>query len=239
MTTSYGRSALGYLWAILQPVAGVAVLSLVFSVLLQAPPIGKSFVLFYATGLLPFLAYSDLQAKLSATIPFSKALLRYPCVTILDAVVARFILNGLVQGLVAFLLFLACLTLTQTHAVLDLAQVALGFAMLAVFAAGVGVLTAALAGLFEEWSRVWWVLNRPLFIISGVFFLYESVPAPYQGYLWYNPLVHVVGQVRAGFYPFYDAQYISPTYVFLVGMSCLALGLGLLRRYGDFIVYER
>ena len=54
--------------------------------------------------------------------------------------------------------------------------------------------------------------------------------------MWYNPLVHVVGQMRSGFYPYYDAPYVSPAYVFAISLICFALGLVMLRRYARDIL---
>jgi len=57
------------------------------------------------------------------------------------------------------------------------------------------------------------------------------VPANYREYLWYNPLVHIVGLMRRGFYPTYDATYVSVTYVFGVALVTLVFGLIFLKRY--------
>ena len=67
--------------------------------------------------------------------------------------------------------------------------------------------------------------------MSCIFYLYDTIPEPYRGYLWYNPLVHIVGLMRAGFYPEYDAYYVSRTYVLTVALVSLALGMLLLRRF--------
>jgi capsular polysaccharide transport system permease protein len=49
--------------------------------------------------------------------------------------------------------------------------------------------------------------------------------------LWFNPLVHVVGQMRRGFYPTYEGAYVSPGYVLGLSAVCLLAGLLLLGRY--------
>ena len=54
MVTRYGISRLGYVWAVLEPVGFITLLSLLFSQIAHAPPIGKSFPLFYATGYIAF-----------------------------------------------------------------------------------------------------------------------------------------------------------------------------------------
>ena len=65
MATTYGRSAGGYIWAILEPVLGVALLSAVFSMALQHPGLGTNFPLFYATGFLPFAMFNDVANKVA------------------------------------------------------------------------------------------------------------------------------------------------------------------------------
>ena len=131
MSTTYGRSPVGYLWAVLQPVAGIILLTLVFSLFLRWPPIGKSFMMFYATGIIPFLFYTEISMKLATSVQFSRQLLAYPSVTVVDALLARFVLNVMTQFLVAFILFGAFMMIDETDAAVDFPAVALGFAMAA------------------------------------------------------------------------------------------------------------
>jgi capsular polysaccharide transport system permease protein len=77
---------------------------------------------------------------------------------------------------------------------------------------------------------VWSILTRPLFLISGIFFLFDAMPDQVQDFIRFNPLIHVVGMMRAGFYPTYDAGYVSVIYVLLVALVTFAAGLLLLRR---------
>lgn len=238
MSTTYGRSPVGYLWAVLQPVAGIVLLTLVFSLMLRSPPLGKSFALFYASGIVPFLLYMEVQSKIAGSIQFSRQLLVYPSVTVVDAILARFILNLLTQLLVAFIIFGVLMNLDDTHAAVDLPAISLALVMAAALGLGAGVLNAFLFGIFDEWNRIWAVLNRPMFILSCVLFTFESIPEPYRGWLWFNPLIHVVGQTRRGFYPFYEADYVSAAYVFLVSLVLLVLGLIFLKRYARYILTE-
>ena len=67
--------------------------------------------------------------------------------------------------------------------------------------------------------------------MSGIFFLFDSVPQPYRDILWYNPLIHMVGQMRAGIYVTYEAEYVSVGYVMGLSLLLFATGLLLLRRH--------
>ena len=115
-------------------------------------------------------------------------------------------------------------------------SIALGYTMALTLAVGVGTLNCYLMSVFPVWDRVWSIATRPLFIISAIIFLFDSIPLPYRDWLWWNPIIHVIGATRQGIYATYDAPYVSPLYVFSISLITLALGLLLLRRqYRDII----
>ncbi|MCX7568052.1 ABC transporter permease [Sulfitobacter sp. F26169L] len=231
MSTSYGRSPGGYIWTIIEPVGGVLVLSFVFSFLLRSPPLGSSFLVFYATGMLPFLAYSAISNKIAAAIQFSKPLLAYPSVTYIDALVARLVLETMTQLIVGLLIFTFILTWTQEAVSLDFGAIGLACLMIVALGVGIGLTNSFLNSMFPIWTTLWAVLNRPLFLISGIFFLVEPLPEKFRDILLYNPLVHIISTMRSGFYATYDAPYASPAYVFTCAIIPAALGMLLLHRY--------
>ena len=100
VATAQGRVAGGYLWAVAEPVAAVALLSVVFAMAFAAPPLGQSFALFYATGYLPFMLHADLAQKIGVALRFSRPLLSYPAISWIDAILARFLLNLLTQAVI-------------------------------------------------------------------------------------------------------------------------------------------
>lgn len=231
MSTRYGRSPGGYIWAVLEPLAAIIILVTGFSLIIKSPPLGSSFVLFYASGYLPFNLYQTLSLTVSRAIVFSKPLLKYPVVTWMDAILARLILNSLTSILVMYLLFGGILLTIPTRTVLELPPLIEATLLATLLSLGVGTLNCALIGLVDVWDIVWSIITRPLFLISGVFFLYEDLPPMVQNIMWYNPLVHLIGLFRSGFYPMYEPQYFSATYVIAFSLVPLFLGLVLLGRY--------
>lgn len=236
MATTYGRSPGGYLWAILEPVAAIVMLTFVFSFMLRTPPLGTNFAIFYATGMLPFGLYQSLAGRVQGAINYSRPLLVYPSVTFVDAIAARFLLALLTSLIVSIIVFTGICTMYDTRTVIDFQAVALGYSMAAVLALGVGTLNCVLVSLIPLWDRLWGIVTVPLMILSCIFYTFDMIPKSVQAYLWYNPLVHVVGQVRSGFYPFYAADYVSPTYVFGFGLVPLCIGLIFLRRWHRVIL---
>jgi capsular polysaccharide transport system permease protein len=231
MGTKFGRSAGGYLWALAEPLGGILLLAFAFSLALRTPPLGTSFILFYATGIIPFTMFASMSKGVAGAIASNKGLLNFPVVTALDAVIAKFALNFLTTFLVATILFAGVVLGLGLHVNLDLAALATAFSLAALLGLGVGTTNCVLFGFFPTWKNVWAVLTRPLFIVSGVFFTFESVPRSFQDVLWWNPLVHVIAVMRSGVYGAYDPAFVSYPYVVGLGLGLFALGGWLLRRH--------
>ena len=236
MATTYGRSPGGYLWAVLEPIGGIAILSFVFSFAFRMPPIGISFPLFYATGVIPLGIYTESATKIASAIGYSRALLAYPSVTFLDAILARFLLHMLTESMVCYLIFGGIFLFLETHTVVDIPTIAGAILLAGVLGLGVGTLNCFLFVRFPVWQRVWPILMRPLFFISGVFNLFDALPETLRTWLWYNPMVHIIGLMRHGVYNNYDAAYVSVTYVMGISMASFTMGLLLLRKHKNSLL---
>ncbi len=231
MSTTYGRTPGGYFWAIMAPVLAITLMSFVFSAALRAPSLGTSFGLFYATAMLPFQLYMQLSNKIAGSLKFSRPLLRYPGVRYSDAIVARFLLNVLTQITVSYLLISTIMILFQIETILDLRPIIIAFALASLLGLGVGCLNCYLMTRFPMWDTFWTILTTPMFIVSCIFFIMEDIPAQFRDIIWFNPVAHITGLIRTGFYPTYEASYVSVPYVLCFGLITLALGLVLLNRY--------
>lgn len=236
MSTRYSRTPGGYIWNVIEPLAAILFLSIGFSLFLRSPALGTSFLLFFATGYMPFDLYVTLSRSCATAITFSRPLLKYPAVTWVDALLARFALNSLTGILNTVLLLGGILIIIDSRTTLSFPPLieAMGLAML--LGLGVGAVNCVLSGLYPIWTLIWGILNRPLFLASGIFFLYDDMPPLAKEILWYNPLVHIVGLMRTGFYPTYTASYVNEIYVLLVALGLLTLGLILLGRYHRDII---
>ena len=231
MTATYGRSPGGYIWAVLEPVGMIVILSIAFSFLLRSPSLGTSFVLFYATGVMPFRMYMEIYRVTAFAIRYSKSLLVYPVVSYIDALLARLILAILTQMMVNCLVFAGIWAFVDVRLALEFGPIFLAFSAAVVLGFGIGTINCLLFELFPVWKSVWNALNRPLILISAVIYIYEDLPRFAQDILWWNPLVHLTGLTRAGVYSYYEPTYISMTFVLGIGMTALVFGLLFLRRH--------
>lgn len=231
MGSRYGRSPGGYIWAVLEPISMIAILSLGFALIARSPPLGTSFILFFGVGFAPFSLYQGISNTVARSLNFSRALLMYPVVSWVDALAARFLLNALTGIMVMYLVISMILLSLDDPILIELQPVVEASVLAILFSLGIGTLNCALIGLIAIWDQVWAIVNRPLFLVSGVIFLYEDMPPLAQDILWYNPLIHIIGLMRSGFYPTYEAPYFSAAYVTSVSLLSLFMGVVLLRRY--------
>ncbi|MEL7467287.1 MAG: ABC transporter permease [Pseudomonadota bacterium] len=229
MITRYGRSALGYVWAVLEPAGVILLLTLLFEQIAHAPPYGKSFALFYATGYLGFHWVLDISNVCSRSIHVNRPLLSFPSVTALDTILARFILQLLtaiaVAGLILGVIFIASGEPFRPRA----PDLLLAFTLAALLGLGIGSVNAWAFAISRGWEVAWGVISRPLLLVSCVFYSFESLPREAQDVLWFNPVVHVVGLLRGGVYPVYDGGHLVPLFPFAVALSLIVIGLVSLR----------
>ncbi len=238
MSTTYGRSPGGYFWAVAEPIAGIALLTFFFSLMLRAPALGSNFAYFYATGMVPFTFYVDVNAKVSLSLKFSRQLLFYPRVTFTDALIARFLLSFFTQILIFFLVFLIIIQAYDIKPTLDFKSIFIGLGMAAILGLGIGTMNCFLILRIPVWQRIWAIFTRPLFLVSSIFYLFETVPEPFKSFLWYNPLVHIVGMMRRGFFATYDAAYVSVSFVCILSLVLMGFGLLLLGTYQRDLLHK-
>lgn len=231
MSTRFGTQPGGYIWAIVQPLALIIVLSFAFSLLMRSPSLGTSFILFKATGLLVFQMFQQNTNLIARSLRFASSLLEYPRITWVDAILARFILNVMIGLIVSWIILTGIIIYDDVSTVLDWSKILAAYGLAALMALGIGTLNIYMFMRFTVMQNIWGILTAPLMIVSGVIMIYEDMPPLAQEYLWYNPLLHITGLMRDGFYPMYRPQYISFTYVLLWALVPLILGLLLVRRH--------
>ena len=204
---------------------------MLFMLISRTPPLGTNFPIFYATGVLPFTMYVTLSNNIATAVTFSRPLLAYPAVSFMDAVLARFLLTTVTHLLVMALVLAGIIALYDLKLVLHWPSIFKSVLMVLGIAFAIGVMNCFLFLRFPVWQNFWNVLNRPMFLISGIIFIPERLPKEALPYLSWNPVMHAVGMMRRGFYPTYDALYIDVVFVATFCLVTGVIGLWFLVRY--------
>jgi len=234
VAATYGRSAGGYLWVVAEPVGAVVIMSVVLGHILRAPGLGQDFPYFYASGYLPFAVFATLSAGLAQTLRTSAPLLGLPAVTLADALIARFLLGIATQACIAAIVVTLVVLPMEHRPFLDWSALCVGAAMLASLGLSVGLANCFLFAAFPIWERIWAILNKPMFFVSGVMFVPEMVPARLRDIMMLNPVAHGIALVRRGFFATYEAGHVVMAYPFLFSLAVGLPGLAfLLARHKD------
>jgi capsular polysaccharide transport system permease protein len=231
MSTTYGASPGGYIWAILQPVGMLVVLSFGFALLVRSPSLGNSFLYFYATGFLVYNFYREIDNKSMNCLRYARGLLGYPAVAWIDTLVSRVLLSLITFGVVFLIVMSGAIYFEDIDATLNLAPIIQSLAIAVALGMAVGMNNAVLVGMFPMWRSLWGIITRPMLLASGVLYIYEDLPSVAQDVLWWNPLIHMTGLMRKGFFQTYDADFVSLTYCWFVILVLMLSGIILMGKY--------
>lgn len=233
--SKYKRSALGWAWSMLNPIATMLIFTFVFRIVFRiAPPVGEpsglqNFGFFLISGLLPwnFLASSLTAASgsiianagLIKKVYFNRAVLPVSSVLswntnlLIELGVLSIALLFVSQVVFAFLPVALVVILLQT-----------------VFVIGVGLALAALNVYFRDVEHFLQILLLLWFYASPVIYPIDYVlqtPAmtpPFKTIYLMNPMVHFMDAYRAIFYDLAVPQASTFLYMFVSSAGAIVVG---------------
>lgn len=235
MCTRYGTKFGGYAWAVIDPLAFVVLLSVIFSAIARRPALGTNFPLYFASGYMAFWIYRSMADQVAMAVKANRNLLNYPVVNPYDTVYARVILQILTQFMVCMIIFIGIGIVVEPLPKLNMYPILIATVLALMLGIGMGMVNVVAFHLSPTYQEVFNILNRPLYLLSGVFLLPDSVPEPYRTWLFYNPLIHVVAKFRQGFYGTYRAQYIDMPYVVTLACTIFLAGFLAIRIFDSSI----
>jgi len=191
----YLQSALGALWALLTPLAMIAIYTLVFANVMGARLPGSddrfAYSIYLCAGLLPWTYFSEVllralnvfreHAPLLKKVSFPRSVL--PVALLCSATLNFAIIFGL------FLLLLVALGRFPGWAVLALLPL---LALQQAFALGLGVLLGVLNVFFRDVGQLVGVVLQFWFWLTPIVYSATVLPARARGWLDWNPLTALV-----------------------------------------------
>lgn len=235
MSTRFGSKPGGYIWALLDPLGHVVLMTAVFSAVSRIPALGNSYPMYFATGYLAFNSYHAMVSYVSSAVRANKMILSYPSVALIDPIIARYILQ-LVTGATVALVIMSLTIIEDPVAV----TVQWKPAIIAIVAAsllglGIGMINATLYVRFPVYENIFGLISRPMLLISGVFFLPDGMPTEVQHVVMLNPVAHIIMLFRTGFYPEYRAELMDVGYIYESCMVAVFIGLALITNYNAYL----
>ena len=224
--TRYGKTRIGYLWAFFEPLVHMLIFATIFSFIGRNSPLGGSVALLVLTGLFPYNLFSNLAIQLMNAIEANKVLLSYPHVTPFDVMFSRILLEVATQVLVFIfvLLILAVQDLwdVQISNFMNVIGVILTSTALG---SGLGLINAVLAFNFPSYTNIFGMLMRPMYFLSGIFFVIGYMSSEIQNIMYYNPIAHIIEWLRSAIYTGYQSNFLDKQYVLNFTLTIVFLGL--------------
>lgn len=237
MRSKFGNQKLSYVWALIEPLGWILMLSMLFMAMgTRTPPVGDSFVIFFATGFVPFSAFRDTGNVVRNAVQANKPLLYFPVIKPMDTFVSRALLESLTQATVLALIVGGHSFIFQTIPDADWLDVFVPFFLLVVMGFNTGIINCVIMAYFSTWAQIWNVVSRPLLLVSGLFYTAESLPQEGQDILYWNPIMHCIEWVRTGFFPGFESNFLDVQYVLIWAFGGLFLALVLERMFRNKIL---
>jgi ABC-type polysaccharide/polyol phosphate export permease len=224
--TRFGRSKLGYFWALFEPLAHIGLMvTLVGSMAHGSPPIGDSFAVFYFTGIIPYHTVTHTSSALMHAIQGNKHVLQIPLITTMDVFLARGILELATEACVAVILLAAMNLVGITAFPLNILGVIQAFLLLWIVGLGVGMLNACICSYFHSWDKIWGAMAAILYFSSGTFYIPAMMPDGIRNVLAWNPILQGIEMMRSNFFNGHNPPWLSVNYLICLSLFVLTLGL--------------
>lgn len=205
MRGRFATDPLGHLWTFLTPAFWIVSLSFAFSLMGRNIPIDADMNSFLITGVLPYMIFRTTVLSMMRMARGQEVVLHLPAFRHSDILIAAAVLelvNAVVLGLV---FFGGNAFIHGTFSLDDPLTTLIGLVLAWALGASFGTAAAILAQGSPLVERVVPLLLRPLFWISGIFFVAAELPQRLVHWLSWNPLLHAIEIVRSGAFGGYDS----------------------------------
>lgn len=225
--TRYGRHNIGFLWLFLEPMLFTLGVTTLWTLSKASHGSSLPIVAFAVTGYSSVLLWRNTSGRCVKALEPNLDLLYHRNVTVLDVYFARIFLElaGATVSCTVLTLVFSLAGWMQPPA--NLFTAFSGWALLCWFAASLGLLIGALSEKGELIDRVWHIFTYLLFPLSGAGFLVEWMPATFQDFLAWVPMVHGTEMIRHGFFGSLIHPHYNPGFLACVNATLTVLGLAM------------
>jgi lipopolysaccharide transport system permease protein len=191
----YKQTVLGVLWAVVQPLAGVVLFTLVFGRLVDLPSDGLPYAVFVYAGLLCWQFFAASVDRATSSLVENESLVSDVWFPRIIAPLAA-VFPGLVDLALSFVILLVFMLAYGVAPGVEVVAVPLVLAALVVFTAGVGSLFAALYVQYRDVGHALSFLTQLWLFASPVVYP-SSLVDGWERYLLYaNPMAGIVETFR-------------------------------------------
>ena len=192
----YKQTALGVIWVILQPLAGMVLFTLLFGRVAKLPSDGLPYPIFYYASLLTWTYFSTALISASNSILSNTSLITkvyFPRILLPAAAVTSSILDLAIASIILF----GLLIFYQVPLTYGLVFLPLILVLLVIFTLGIGQFLAALNVNYRDIKHALPFIIQLWLFASPVVYPMSMVPQQYKWMVSLNPIAGIIETTRA------------------------------------------
>jgi ABC-type polysaccharide/polyol phosphate export permease len=230
----YKRSVLGFVWALLNPLLMMIVLTLVFGTIMRFSI--DHYAIFLLSMLLPWTFFTQaLTYSVESVVGNADLLKKVHIAKVVFPVAA------VVSNIVNFLLSLIPLALLVLvlRFPLHWTWIYLPVPMLGLFlfTLGTSLFLAAINVFFRDISHIIQIILSAWFYFSPIIYSLDFIPAKHRWLFKLNPMLYVLNGFRLSIYYGLLPQLTSVAMSLACGVAAVLIGYGVFRRYQESFVF--
>lgn len=231
----YRRTALGYLWTLINPLLMMSVMAFVFAALFKQDL--KTFTVFLFAGMIPWNFFSSVVTQSGASFITNEGLIKkiYLPKGIFPLSIAFALLIDSMLSFVALFAIILLIGGSLSWAVLFLP---IAFLLLFLFSLGIGLIISVATVFFRDLQYVVSIAIQGLFFLTPVLYQRNALAGKVAWLVDLNPVVPFIELFRA---PLSQAVFPSASAIVhasLISFLALAIGLLVLFRQEKNIVFR-
>lgn len=218
----YRRTALGYLWTLINPLLMMSVMAVVFSALFRADL--KTFAVFLFAGMIPWNFFNSVVTQSSASFINNEGLIKkiYLPKAIFPVSIAFALM---IDSALSFLALFAIIIALGGSLTWSALSIPVAFFLLFFFSLGIGMIVSVATVFFRDLQHVLLIVMQGLFFLTPVLYKHEALTGKIGWLVGLNPVVPFIELFRA---PLYRGVLPDSNVVLqAAGISVAALVVGL------------
>lgn len=222
LTVKYKRSALGFLWSLLNPMATMIISSVVFGSIMRFEL--QDFVVFLYAAMLPWIFFSTSVDFCGVSIlnneGFIKKIYLPKIVFPLSTTLALFI--NMLLSMIALFFFMMVLGAKLTTALLFLP---VAFLILFMWSFGLGLFVSTINVYFRDMQYIMGVILNAWYYITPILYPIDVIPENLRNLFYFNPAYYIIDMFRSPIY--YNCLPKIENFLIAAGCSIIMFFLGL------------
>ena len=202
LKTRISRTNYGFFGLLLQPIGVLLIFLLIFG-FVRRRGVGltdPSFLpIFLLCGIIHFSLFSEIVIRSLNSMQANKELFFYRQVKPIDTVFTRAYLETIIYGLVFIILLITNFIIFEFFLLDNLPLIFVSYILLALTSFGLGTIFMVGGHRYPFLKTIISFIQRPLFLLSGIFFSINDLPPKIIPWLSWNPILQAIELSRNGF----------------------------------------